>query len=130
LKTNPDNPTFVCVFDPRLEDLYDKNKYAIKPIGLGVKKKKTSTRLQLRFGHCKTINSLRYTALAITFKPKVDTSLSEYKKSETNHVVFKQKLSELKPVTIEIYTDGSKDQGKAVTKNEIFSARLPINFYR
>ena len=65
-------------------------------------------------------------------KPKVDTSLSEYKKSETNPVVFKQKLSELKqskPITTEIYTDGSKDQGKvaaaAVTKNEIFSARLP-----
>jgi hypothetical protein len=62
------------------------------------------------------------------FKPKVDTSRSEYKKSETNPVVFKQKLSELKqskPVTNEIYTDGSKDQGKAVTKNENFSARLP-----
>jgi hypothetical protein len=94
--------------------------------------KKTSTRFQLKFTHCKTINSFRYTALAI--KPKVDTSLSEYKKSETNPVVFKQKLSELKqskPVrlTIEIYTDGSKHQGKvaaaAVTKNEIFSARLP-----
>jgi hypothetical protein len=30
LKTNPDNPAFDCVFDPQLEDLYDKNKNAIK----------------------------------------------------------------------------------------------------
>jgi hypothetical protein len=65
-------------------------------------------------------------------KPNVDASLSEYKKSETNPVVFKQKLHELKqskPSTIEIYTDGSKYQGKvaaaAVTKNEIFYAHLP-----
>jgi hypothetical protein len=26
LRTNPDNPAFDCVFDPQLEDLYDKNK--------------------------------------------------------------------------------------------------------
>jgi hypothetical protein len=38
LKTNPGNPAFDCVFNPQLEDLYDKNKNAIKSIGLRVKK--------------------------------------------------------------------------------------------
>jgi hypothetical protein len=36
LKTNPDNPAFNCVFDPQLKNLYDKNKNAIKSIGLRV----------------------------------------------------------------------------------------------
>jgi ribonuclease HI len=61
-------------------------------------------------------------------KPEVDTSLSEYKKSNTNPAVFKQKLFKLKqtkPSTIEIYTDQGKVTAAAVTKNEIFSARLP-----
>ena len=129
LKTNPDNPAFDCVFDPQLEDLYDKNKYAIKPIGLRVKKHLHDSNLNLDIAKPSTLSDIPPWQL---LKPKVDTSLSEYKKSETNPVVFKQKLSELKqskPITTEIYTDGSKDQGKvaaaAVTKNEIFSARLP-----
>ena len=129
LKTNPDNPAFDCVFDPQLEDLYDKNKYAIKPIGLRVKKHLHDSNLNLDIAKPSTLSDIPPWQL---LKPKEDTSLSEYKKSETNPVVFKQKLSELKqskPITTEIYTDGSKDQGKvaaaAVTKNEIFSARLP-----
>ena len=65
-------------------------------------------------------------------KPKVDTSLSEYKKSETNPAVFKQKFFEIKQAkhsTIDIYTGGSKDQNKvaaaAVIEHDVFSARLP-----
>ena len=48
-------------------------------------------------------------------KPEKDTSLSEFKKTETNPLVFKQKLAELKDsrqTGIEIYTDGSKDKNK------------------
>jgi hypothetical protein len=60
---------------------------------------------------------------------KVDISLSEFRKSETNSVVFKEKLSEIKLSKlseIAIYTDGSKDKNRVVViKNDIFSARLP-----
>ena len=46
-------------------------------------------------------------------KPKTDTSLSEFKKTETNPLTFK-KLAEFKhsKQRIEIYTDGSKDKNK------------------
>ena len=49
-------------------------------------------------------------------KPEIDTSLSEFKKTETNPLVFEQKLAEFKDskqkTGIEIYTDGSKDKNK------------------
>ena len=112
-----------------MEDLYDKNKNAIKSIGLRVKKHLHDSNLNLDIAKPSALSNIPPWQL---LKPEVDTSLSEYKKSNTNPAVFKQKLFELKqskPSTIEIYTDGSKDQGKvaaaAVTKNEIFSARLP-----
>jgi hypothetical protein len=112
-----------------LEDLYDKNKNAIKSIGLRDQKHLHDSNLNLDIAKPSTLSTIPPWQL---LKPQVDTSLSENKKSETNTAVFKQNLFELKqsnPSTIEIYTDGSKDQGRvaaaAVTKNEIFSARLP-----
>jgi hypothetical protein len=76
-----------------LEDLYDKNKYAIKPIGLELKNIYSTPTLNLDIAKPSTLLDIPPWQL---LKPKVDTSLSEYKKSETNPVVFKQKLSELK----------------------------------
>ena len=52
-------------------------------------------------------------------------------KNETNPLVFKEKLAEFKhskQLTIDIYTNGSKDGNKvaaAVVNNDIFSVRLP-----
>ena len=129
LKANPDNPAFNCVFHPQLEDLYYKNKNCIKAIGLRAKKHIDESNLPLSMIQPSRLSEIPPWKL---LKPKVDTSLSEYKKSETNSVVFKQKLSEInesKLSKIDIYTDGSKDQNRvaaaAVIKNEIFSARLP-----
>ena len=48
-------------------------------------------------------------------KPKTDTSLSEFKKTETNPLTFKQKKAKFKDskqTGIEIYNDGSKDKNK------------------
>jgi hypothetical protein len=84
LKTNPDNPAFDCVFDQQLEDMYDKNKNTIKPIGL------TSTPLQLQFGHCKTLTLSDIPPWQL-LRPKVYTSLSEYKKSEPYRLQTKTK---------------------------------------
>ena len=58
-------------------------------------------------------------------------SLFEFQKTETNHLVFKQKLAEIKQSkypAIEIYTDGSKEKkscGAAVINHDVFSVRLP-----
>ena len=44
-------------------------------------------------------------------KPDVNTSLSEFKKNNTNHLELKQNLAEFKhskQPTIDIYTDGLK----------------------
>ena len=62
----------------------------------------------------------------------METSLSEFKKTETNPLVFKQKWAEFKDskqTGIEIYTDGSKDKNKVaaaavINEGELF-ARLP-----
>ena len=58
--------------------------------------------------------------------------LSEFKETETNPLIFKQKLAEFKYSKqngIEIYTDGSRNKKKvavaAVINKDIFSARLP-----
>ena len=129
LKANTDNPAFDCVFHPQFEDTYDKNKKCIKSIGLRVKKHIRDSDLPLNIVKHSTCSEIPPWKL---IKPKVDTSLSEYKKSETNPAVFKQKFFEIKQAkhsTIDIYTDGSKDQNKvaaaAVIEHDVFSARLP-----
>ena len=129
LKANSNNPAFRCVFHPQFEELYDKNKNCIKAIGLRAKKHLLESNIPLGVVQPSTLSEIPPWKL---LKPNVDTSLSEYKKSETNSVIFKQKLSEIKQSQkskIDIYTDGSKDQNRvaaaAVIKNEIFSARLP-----
>ena len=60
----------------------------------------------------------------------INTSLSEFKKNDTNPLVFKQKLAEFKhskQLTIDIYTNGSKDGNKvasaAIVDNDIFQMR-------
>ena len=65
-------------------------------------------------------------------KPEIDISLSEFKKTETNPLVFKQKVAEFKcskQTGIEIYTDGSRSKNKvaatAVSNKDVFSAKLP-----
>ena len=65
-------------------------------------------------------------------KHEVDISLSEFENKETNPLVFKQKLAEIKQCkhpAIEIYTDGSKDKNKVaaavVINHDIFLVRLP-----
>ena len=63
----------------------------------------------------------------ILIKPELDTLLSEFKKTETSPLVFKQKLAEfkaLKQIGILIYTDGSKVKNKVINQ-DVFSARLP-----
>ena len=129
LKANPDNPAFRCVFHPQFENLYDKNKNCIKAVGLRIKKHLQDSNLPLDIVKPSTLSEIPPWKLR---KPKVDISLSELKKSETNSVVFKEKLSEIKQSKlseIAIYTDGSKDKNRvaaaAVIKNDIFSARLP-----
>ena len=57
-------------------------------------------------------------------KPEKDTSLSEFKKTETNPLVFKQ-------TGIEIYTDGSKEKNKVaaaavINKNVFYNYLLLI----
>ena len=50
-----------------------------------------------------------------TTKTWNSTSLSEFKKTETNSLALKQKLAEFKDskeTGIEIYTEGSKDKNK------------------
>ena len=58
-------------------------------------------------------------------------SISEFIKTETNPLVFKQKLVKIKQPkhpAIEIYTDGSRDKNKvatAVINHDLFCFRLP-----
>jgi transposase len=109
--------------------VYDKNKNCIKAVGLRIKKHLKDSNIPLDIVKPSTLSEIPPWKL---IKPKVDISLSEFKKSETNSVVFKEKLSEIKQSKlseIAIYTHGSKDKNRvaaaAVIKNDIFSARLP-----
>ena len=87
LKANPDNPAFRCVFHPQFENLYDKNKNCIKAVGLRIKKHLQDSNLPLDIVKPSTLSEIPPWKLR---KPKVDISLSELKKSETNSVVFKE----------------------------------------
>ena len=109
LKANIDNPAHDCVFNPQYENLYDKIKKCIKSIGFRIQKHIDDSNMPLDI-----IKPLSHSKISPwkLLKPEIDTSLSEFKKTETNPLVFKQKLAEFKDskqTGIEIYTDGLKD---------------------
>ena len=83
---NPDNPAFTCVFHPQFEDLYEKNN-CIKTVGLRIKKHVQDSNLPLDIVKPSSLSEIPPWKL---IKPKVDISLSEFKNSETNSIVFKE----------------------------------------
>ena len=109
--------------------LTTKIKKSIKSIGLRIQKHIDDSNISLDMIKPVSHSNIPHWKL---LKPDIDTSLSEFKKTETYPLVFKQKLAEFKDpkqTGIDINTDGSKDKNKvvaaAVINKDVLSARLP-----
>ena len=70
--------TVHCVFNPQFENLYDKNKICIKSIGLRIQKHIDDSNIPLDI--IKPVSHSKIPPWKL-LKPKVDTSLSEFKKT-------------------------------------------------
>ena len=126
-RSSPVNSWYVESNEPPL-DLH-RLKKCIKSIGFRIQKHIADSNVPLDI--IKPISHYKIPPWKL-LKAEIDTSLSEFKKTETNPLVFKQKLAEFKDskqTGIEIYTDCSKDKNTvaaaAVITKDVFSARLP-----
>ena len=107
---------------------YDKNKRYTKSIGFKIQRHINDTNIPLDI--IKPVSHSKIPPWKL-LKPDIDTSLSEFKNTKANPLVFKEKLAEFKDskqTGIEIYTDGPKDKNKvaaaAVINKDVVSARL------
>jgi len=129
LKSNPLNPAFSAVFQPKYKTLYENKPNAIPSFGIRILSSLDTTNIDL--------SKLQKTSIPETppwliKQPKVLFTLHDGKKSETNPSVFHNSyhdlLTEFKNYT-RIYTDGSKDEEKAaaafVCGNHTMQVRLP-----
>ena len=131
LKGNPTNPAYYHVFHPEYEETYARKPSYTQPLGIRIKQELEETEIDLnaiRYNFVPDFPPWHYTP------PKIDQTLTEFKKSSTNPVFFKQKFYEMKEryrEYEEIYTDGSKHEGKvasaALAGDRIFVKRLPDN---
>ena len=131
LKANIDNPAYDYVFNPQYENLYDKIKKCIKSIGFKIQKHIDDSNIHLDI--IKPVSHSKIPPWKL-LKPEIDTSLSEFKKTEISPLVFKQKLAELKDLKqteIEIYRRKlsliNKDvfSDRVLDEATIFSADFP-----
>ena len=107
---------------------YEKNKRYTKSISFRIQRHINETNIPLDI--IKPVSHSKIPPWKL-LKPEIDTSLTEFRKTEANPVVFKEKVAEFKvskQTGIEIYTDGPKDKNKmaaaAVINKDVFSARL------
>jgi kelch-like protein 2/3 len=130
LKSNPDNPTFKCVFEPSSSSFFEAKPSVIPSLGVRIKQKLLDTGVQFD-------NIAKYTISPIPpwllEPPQFIYSLHDLgNKSETPPYIFHSKLDEILSVFdgyTRLYTDGSKDgpavASAAVSGTRVFVKRLP-----
>ena len=104
LKAYSSNPAYDCVFNPLIENVYDKQPNIIQPFELRVKSQFENS--------VKTLDDIAPIIIPenrpwLNPKPTFNFELIQYKKSETNPLLIQQQFAEIRSVTSEysaIYT--------------------------
>ena len=113
LRANPTNPAYSCIFNPIYQDLF-------------MQKPKTPAPLGIRIQEALDQSNIDFGVIAVsqipeippwTYEPpSVNWELSQYRKSDTNNLVYQTEFMRISQSLYEnfnfIYTDGSKDKEK------------------
>ena len=111
LKTNPENPAYDVVFNPKHQELYKDKK------SFGIHCKKLLKKAKIDIGEI-AINSIPDVPIWDSEPVTVDLTLSEFDKSSTSSTVFISRFDEVKQKYLDfchIYTDGSKVETKVAS---------------
>ena len=114
LKTNPKNPAYDVVFNPKHQELYKDKESATDSFGIHCKKLWKEAKIDV--GEI-VINSIPDVPIWDSEPVTVDFTLSEFDKSSTS-TVFKSRFNEVKQKYLDfchIYTDGSKVETKVAS---------------
>jgi hypothetical protein len=129
LASLPGHPAFDLVFRPSYEHLYLAKTNAIPPFGIRIQPLMSGAGIS---SDIIANISLFQTPPWEVSSPRIDTSLSRQKKSDTNSAVYQSLFLEIRSTYkrfAPIYTDGSKDDARVaaatVTPSSIISIRLP-----
>ena len=112
LKTNPENPAYDVVFNPKHQELYKDKESATNSFGIHSKKLLKEAKIDV--GEF-VINSIPDVPIWDSEPVTVDFTSSEFDKSSTSSTVFKSRFNEVKQKYLDfchIYTDGSKVEQK------------------
>ncbi len=129
LMSNEKNPAYHTVFTPNCSDHFERNGRAIKPLGIRLEEHLENIGFDVD-----DIEQFAYSRVPPWkfIVPDTCFSLSQYKKADTDPVLFRTYFSELEDQFVDyvhIYTDGSVDGHVAscavVTPSFEFSKRLP-----
>ena len=115
LKTNPGNPVYDVVFNPKYQILYADKESATDSFGIHCKKLLKKAKIDI--GEI-AINSIPDVPIWDSEPVTVDFTLSEFDKSSTSSTVFKSRFNEVKQKYLDfchIYTDGSKVETKVAS---------------
>ena len=113
LKTNPENPAYDVVFNPKHQELYKDKESATDSFGIHCKKLLKEAKIDV--GEI-VINSIPDVPIWDSEPVTVDFTWSEFDKSSTS--VFKSRFNEVKHKYLDfchIYTDGSKVETKVAS---------------
>ena len=129
LRSNPMNPAFSAVFHPKYKTLYENKPNAIPSFGIRTLSRFDKIKINLSIVENTLVSK---TPPWLLKQPKVNFTLHDGKKSETNPVIFLNSYHELLhdfKNYAKIYTDGSKVDGKAaaafVIGKHVTKVRLP-----
>ena len=115
LKTNPENPAYDVVFNPKHQELYKDKESATDSFGIHCKILLKEAKIDV--GEI-FINSIPDVPIWDSEPVTVDFTLSEFDKSSTSSTVFKSRFIEVKQKYLDfchIYTDGSKVETKVAS---------------
>ena len=115
LKTNPENPAYDVVFNPKHQELYKDKESATDSFGIHCKKLLKEAKIDV--GEI-VINSIPDVPIWDSEPVTVDFTLSEFDKPSTSSTVFKSRFNGVKQKYLDfchIYTDGSKVETKVAS---------------
>ena len=130
-RSNPDNPAYCVVFNPKYYDLYDKKPSAIRSFGHRVEEDLSAV--------CPRLDLIQTVSLPddppwTIQKPQIDLCLTHQKKHLGDDCLFQNLFAQLNSCYSDhraIYTDGSKAENSvaatAISNNCSAQVRLPGN---
>ena len=113
LKSCPSNPAYDCTFNPKYKQHIERKEKTIKPFGLWMMSTQQESKIPLNYIH---ESIFLQTPLWIIKTPKVILELNEHSKLKTHPSTYQEKFYNIlqhHPDHLYVFTDGSKDNGRA-----------------